>query len=184
MKIVTNLLLIAAIFTGSLFFKSCDDGYRINTKEMRNEEKQLIEDYRNVVEDTLKKSSVSVIDSMEERGYIFFKLEKGEEDYPVEVGKEVGFRYTYYQIVRDSAENAVLVPYQSNSASEISKGTEDPKIYTVGTHNRHRDIYSGIDIGIRFMHLHSKARMIVSSSLWGNDYTPRVVDIEVTYIEK
>ncbi|MGM0375861.1 MAG: hypothetical protein ACQEQ0_03735 [Bacteroidota bacterium] len=50
--------------------------------------------------------------------------------------------------------------------------------------NAYEGIYNGIDLGIRFMNFGSKARMIVSSSLWSNDYTPRVVDIEVTYIEK
>ncbi|MGM0377341.1 MAG: hypothetical protein ACQEQ0_11225, partial [Bacteroidota bacterium] len=113
MKIVTNLLLIAAIFLGSLLFKSCDEGYRINTQEMMDEEQQLIDDYLDIVKDTLQESSVTMLDSMEERGFIFFELEEGEEDYPVEAGKEVGYRYTYYEIVRDSADNTMLYPYQS-----------------------------------------------------------------------
>ncbi|MGM0532635.1 MAG: hypothetical protein ACQER7_14905 [Bacteroidota bacterium] len=178
MKIVTNLLLIAAIFLGSLLFKSCDEGYRINTQEMMDEEQQLIDDYLDIVKDTLQESSVTMLDSMEERGFIFFELEEGEEDYPVEAGKEVGYRYTYYEIVRDSADNTMLYPYQSN------RGEEKPTIYTVGAPNAYEGIYNGIDLGIRFMNFGSKARMIVSSSLWSNDYTPRVVDIEVTYIEK
>ncbi|MFW6043232.1 MAG: hypothetical protein ACOC1E_01165 [Marinilabiliaceae bacterium] len=178
MKIVTNLLLVAAIFLGSLFFKSCDEGYRINTQEMMDEEQQLIEDYLEIAQDTLEDSSVSVIDSMEERGYMFFELEEGDKDLPVEAGKEVGFRYTYYEIVRDTADNAALYPYQSN------RGEDDPTIYTVGAPSAYEGVYEGIDVGIRHMNFGSKARMIVSSSLWGNDYTPRVVDLEVTYIEK
>lgn len=178
MKIVTNLLLIAAIFLGSLFFQSCDEGYRINTQKMREEEQQLIDSYLDIVQDTLEESSVTMLDSMEERGYVFFLLEEGEEDYPVEAGKEVGYRYTYYEIVRDTTGQARIYPTHSN------RGAEKPTIYTVGAPSPYDGIYNGIDLGIRFMNFGSKARMIVSSSLWGNDYTPRVVDLEVTYIEK
>jgi len=178
MKIVTNLLLIAAIFLGSLFFNSCDEGYRINTQEMMDEEQQLIDDYLEIVKDTLDESTVSMIDSMEERGYVFFEQEEGDEDFPVEAGKEVGFRYTYYEIVRDSADNVFLYPYESN------RGAENPTMYTVGAPSAYQGIYNGIDVGVRLMNYGSKARMVVSSSLWSNDYTPRVVDLEVTYIEK
>ncbi len=178
MKIVTNLLLIAAIFLGSLLFPSCDDGYRINTQEMMEEEQTLISDYLDIVQDTLKESSVSMRDSMENLGYVFFLLEKGEEDFPVEAGKEVGYRYTYYEIVRDTTGQARIYPTHSN------RGAENPTIYTVGAPNPYNNIYNGIDLGIRFMNFGSKARMVVSSSLWRNDFTPHVVDLEVTYIEK
>lgn len=176
MKIVFRLLLIAAIFIGTLLTNGCDEGYRINTQEMMAEEQELIEDYLDIVKDTLEDASVMTIDSMEEKGYVFFELEKGEGD-SVEVGKEIGYRYTFYEIVRDSSDNAVLYPYQSN------RGSENPVVYTVGAPSIYEGVYPGIDLGLRFMHYGSRARMIVSSSLWGNDYTPRVVDLEVTYLE-
>jgi hypothetical protein len=44
--------------------------------------------------------------------------------------------------------------------------------------------YPGIDIAMRNMAYGTKARIFVLSSLCSNDYTPRVVDLEVTYVEK
>ncbi|MFO8000309.1 MAG: hypothetical protein R6U46_03630 [Marinilabilia sp.] len=176
-NIVLNLLLIGTIFLGSLFFNACDEGYRINTKEMIREEQELIEDYLAENEDSLTQVSVSVKDSMESQGYVFFEMKRGEGD-SVTVGKEVGFRYTYYEIVRDSTGKAVLYPYQGN------EGSENPASYIVGAPNPRDGIFEGIDLGMRSMKLGSKARMVISSSLWNNDYTPRVADIEVTYLEK
>jgi hypothetical protein len=176
-NIALNLLLIATVFLTTLFFSACDEGYTINTKEMIREEQELMADYLKTVKDTLTDYSVSVIDSMDEQGYVFFELEEGTGD-SVQIGKQVGFRYTYYQIARDSSGVAFMYPYQSNRNSAF------PTTYTAGTTNAYNGLYSGLDLAVRFMKFGTKGRVFLSSSLWNNDYTPRAVDIEITYLEK
>jgi hypothetical protein len=90
----------------------------------------------------------------------------------------VAFRYNYYQIVRDSVGDPFLYGYASNYESP------NPVKYMVGSVNSHPEVYRGIDLGIRYMKYGTRARILISSSLWNNDYKPRVAEIEVTYVEK
>jgi hypothetical protein len=173
---IFNLLIILSVIAGSVFVTSCDEGYRINTKKMIQDEQDLMQDYLLTVEDTLAANGDS-INRMESEGYLFFELQEGTGD-PVEVGKKVAFRFVYYEIVRDSTGVSFIYPYSSNYHSEY------PRSYTVGDVNPSNGLYSGIDLAISHMTYGSKARVFVSSSLWTQDYTPRVIDLEVTYVEK
>ncbi len=173
---IFNLLFLVSVIAGSIFMNACDDGYRINTKKMIQDEQELMNDYLNSVKDTLAANGDS-IDRLDSLGYVFFELNKGTED-SVQLGKKVGFRYVYYEITRDSTGVPFIYPYSSNYHSEY------PKTYTAGEVNVYDGLYSGIDLALRNMSRGSKARVFVSSSLWNQDYTPRVIDLEVTYVEK
>ena len=171
-----TLIVLIIIVTAS--FNACDDGYRINTKEMIREEEQLMADYLDIVHDTLKNVSYNVIDTAEDNSFLYFELKQGAGD-SVQVGKAVGFRYMYFEIVRDTAGIPFIYPYASNYESD------SPFTYVVGNTNTYQGgIYPGIDIAIRNMAYGTKARVFLRSSLWNNDYTPRVADLEVTYVEK
>lgn len=175
-KFFVNILLIVSVLLGSVMINACDDGYRIDTKKLIREEQELMEEYFNDEKDSLAQLGDS-IDELKENGFAFFETQKGTED-SVRIGKKVGFRYVYYEIVRDSLGNAFLYPYDSNYRSP------SPMIYTVGNTNIYNGIYTGLDIALQNMAYGSKARAFISSSLWTNDYTPRVIDLEVTYVEK
>ncbi len=172
---IFNLLIIASVIAGSVLVTSCDEGYTINTKEMIQDEQDLMKEYLLTVEDTLAADGDS-INRLETDGYLFFELLEGTSD-SVEVGKKVGFRYVYYEITRDSVGVPFIYPYSSNYHSE------NPRTYTVGEVNPSDGLFSGIDLAIRHMTYGSKARVFVSSSLWTQDYTPRIIDLEVTYVE-
>lgn len=186
---ILNLLFLVSVIAGSIFMNACDEGYRINTKKMIQDEQELMNDYLSrvvdpatsaTVKDTLAANGDS-IDRLDSLGYVFFELNKGTED-SVKSGKKVGFRYVYYEITRDSTGVPFIFPYSSNYHNE------EPKTYSVsynvGEGNVYNGIYSGIDLALRHMAYGSKARVFVSSSLWNQDYTPRVIDLEVTYVEK
>ncbi len=185
MKNITfNLLLIASVFIGSIVLKSCDEPYTINTKKMISDEQELMTDYLNLevdssltVEDTLAAIG-DTINKLEDDGYLYFELEEGSSGDSVRIGKDVGYRYTYFEIVRDTTGVPFIYPYESNMGSEY------PVTYKVGNPDPRNGIFSGIDLAIRHMNYGTKARVFVSSSLWRNDYTPRIVDLEVTYVEK
>jgi hypothetical protein len=170
-----SLIVLIIIVTAS--FNACDDGYRINTKELIREEQELMTDYLDIVYDTLKAISYNVIDTAEDNSFLYFELKQGTGD-SVQVGKEVGFRYMYFEIARDTAGTPFIYPYASNY-------DYDPFVYTVGNTNLYQNgTYPGIDIAVRNMAYGTMARIFVLSSLWNNDYTPRVVDLEITYVEK
>lgn len=175
-NIALKLVLITSVIVGSIFMNACDEGYTINTKKMIQDEQDLMDEYLKQVEDTLAEMG-DTINKMEEQGYLFFELEEGTGD-SVEIGKKVGYRYVYYQIARDSTDVATLYAYESNYRSE------KPVTYTVGAPNAYDGIYEGIDLAIRNMKMGAKARVFITSSLWNNDYNPRAVDIEITYLEK
>ncbi|WP_016778167.1 hypothetical protein [Anaerophaga thermohalophila] len=171
-----TLIVLIIIVTAS--FNACDDGYRINTKEMIREEQDLMADYLDIVHDTLKDVSYNVIDTAGDNSFLYFELKQGTGD-SVKVGKEVGFRYMYFEIARDTTGVPFIYPYASNYESD------SPFTYVVGNTNMYQGgTYPGIDIAMRNMAYGTKARIFVLSSLWSNDYTPRVVDLEVTYVEK
>ena len=183
-NIAIKLLIIASVFGGTLVFNACDEGYRINTKKMIQDEQDLMEDYLQkevndsmTVKDTLTEISSRVVDSMESEGFLFFELRKGSTD-TVRIGKEVGYRFNLFEIARDSAGTPEIYFGGSNF------GSDSPLIYTAGNPDVRRGVYAGIDQATRLMSRGSKARVFVSSSLWTNDYRPRVIDIEVTYVEK
>ena len=173
---IFNLLFLVSVIAGSIFMNACDDGYRINTKKMIQDEQKLMNDYLNSVKDTLAANGDS-IDRLDSMGYVFFELTPGNGD-SVKVGKNVGFRFVYYEIARDSTGVPNIYFNNSNYHDEY------PKTYTVGEVSPYDGIYSGIDLALRQMAYGSKARVFVSSSLWNQDYTPRVIDLEVTYVEK
>lgn len=175
-----TLIVLIIIVTAS--FNACDDGYRINTKEMIREEQELMDDYLKIVYDTLKDVSYNVIDTAEDKSFLYFELKQGTGD-SVQVGKEVGFRYMYFEIARDTTGTPLIYSYASNYESDR------PFTYIVGNTSMYQDpnqgvTYPGVDIAIRNMAYGTKARVFLRSSLWNNDYTPRVVDLEVTYVGK
>ncbi len=177
-NIALNLLLIASIFLGTILFNACDEGYRINTKENIREEQELMDDYLYLVKDSLDTISTRVVDSLENQGYLFYELEEGVGD-TARVGKEAAFRYVYYEIARDSTGTPVLYRTNSNYSSE------SPAIYTVGEPVPSAGIFSGVDEAIQNMTYDSKALVFISSSLWlTRDFIPRVIEIELTYLEK
>ncbi|PWD98325.1 hypothetical protein [Marinilabilia rubra] len=177
-NISINILLILAVLAGSVMINACDEGYRINTKELLQEEQALMEEYFNEEKDSLAQLGDS-IDDLRTNGFAFFETQEGTGD-SVKVGKKVGFRCIYYEIVRDS----LGVPFLFESYNNY--GDPSPKIYIAGNPDIYNNIYPGVDEAIKNMTYGSKARAFISSRLWtGNyDYTPWVVDLEVTYLEK
>ncbi|MGQ1889770.1 hypothetical protein ACT29H_04950 [Thermophagus sp. OGC60D27] len=177
-NITLKLLLTGFIIMALIVIPACDDGYTINTKKMLAEEKALMEDYYFDVVDTLKEVSYNIVDTADDKTFVYFELRQGSGD-SVKVGKVVGFRYVYYEIASDTTNTPFIYPYASNYHSD------DPYIYTVGNTNTYQGgIYPGIDLALRNMAYGTKARVFIGSSLWTNDFVPRVVDLEVTYIEK
>jgi hypothetical protein len=173
---VQNLLIIVSIIAGSVFMNACDEGYTINTKKMIQDEQDLLNEYLEIVEDTLSQlgAHFNYLDSM---GYAFFELREGTGD-SATVGKKVGLRYTYYQIGRDSTDTPGIYFSATNN--------DDPKplVYTVGDIDVYSGIFSGLDLAVRHMTYNSKAWVFISSSLWTRqDFTPRVLELELTYLE-
>jgi hypothetical protein len=173
---VFNLLIFVSVIAGSVFVTSCDEPYTINTKKMIQDEQDLMNEYLLIVEDTLAAygDSINRLDSL---GYVFFELEEGTGE-PIMDGEKVAFRYMYFEIARDSAGVPGIYPYLSNYEEQY------PRSYTKGEVDPRSGLYSGIDLAIGHMSFGSKARVFVSSSLWDQRYTPRVIDLEVTYVGK
>ncbi|WP_291856716.1 hypothetical protein [Marinilabilia sp.] len=174
---VQNLLIFVSIIAGSVFMNACDEGYRINTKKMIQDEQDLLKEYLEIVEDTLAKQGThfNYLDSL---GYAFFELREGTGD-SVTVGKKVGLRYVYYQIGRDSTDTPGIYFDRTNYENP------EPLVYTVGDVDVYNGIFTGLDLAVQHMTYNSKAWVFISSSLWTRqDFTPRVLELELTYIEK
>ncbi|SFE91067.1 hypothetical protein [Thermophagus xiamenensis] len=177
-NIILTFLIAAIMILSSVFLNSCDEGYTINTKELLREEQVLMNIYYDLVADTLKDVSFHVVDTAEDKTFVYFELEQGTDD-SVQVGKLAGFRYVFYEILEDTVGSAFLYPYSSNYHSD------EPFVYTVGNTSIYQGgTYPGIDLALRNMALGTRARVFIGSALWTNDFVPRVVDLEVTYVEK
>ena len=179
MKNITSKFLLVGFIIATFFsINACDDGYTINTKKLLLEEQELMMDYYDLVSDTLKAVSYNVVDTADDKTFVYFELRQGTGD-SVEVGDVVGFRYVFYEIVRDTTDTAFIYPYSSNYHSD------EAFVYTVGNTSTYQGgTYPGVDLALRNMAYGTKARVFIGSSLWNNDFTPRVVDLEVTYMEK
>ena len=177
-KVTLNILLIGAVITGSILVNACSKGYRINTKKMIQDEKTLMEDFVLEQDDSISGIKDSIMSVLEQDGMVYFETQEGTGD-SVKSGKQVGFRYTYYKVVRDTLGVPFLYPWESNYSSE------SPRIYTVGNTNVYNGgVYQGWDMALQRMAYGTKARAYIFSSLWSNDYVPKVIDLEVTYVEK
>lgn len=158
-------------------FNACDEGYRINTKKLIREEQELMEDFV-LDQDSLKDIQDSILDVLEQDGLVYFETSPGTGD-SVMPSQKIAFRYTFYEVVRDSLGNPFLWPQGSNMSSE------SPYTYVTGNTNYYNNgVYPGWDMVLQKMALGTKARAYIFSSLWDNQYTPRVIDFEVTYVEK
>lgn len=168
---------MAALF---LFFSACEDNvYRINSKKLLQEEQDLLSEYLELHEDSLAEAAVGIIDKRLESGLILFRMEEGTGD-SVTIGKQVGFRFTLYRLARDTME----VPALFLSGSNL--GDLEPVIYQAGSVTPLSG-GGGLDEGIRFMRWGEKAKMILPSTIWNgsrNDFATRVIDVEVTYLER
>ncbi|PRY98308.1 hypothetical protein [Marinilabilia salmonicolor] len=175
---VLNLLILISLIAGSVLMNACDEGYRINTKEMIREEQELMDEYLDIfVNDTVVETgrTLNYLDSL---GYVFFETREGTDD-TVKVGKKVGIRYVYYVIARDSTDTPGLYIDQSNYERP------EPLVFTAGETDVYSGVFSGLNYAVTNMTYGSKAWVFISSSLWSRqDYTPRVLELEVTYLEK
>jgi hypothetical protein len=179
-NIILKALFVFSVLSGSVLMNSCDDGYKsIDTKKLAREEKELMEDYlKNGARDSLKEISDTVIDKLEDLGYLFFGRKKGTGD-SIKVGMTVGFRYKFNLISRDSTGIPFSFPYGDNYSEE------KPKIYTFGTTDVYSGIYPGLNYAIGHMTYGSEATIVVLSDTWTiRDYVPSVIDLKVTYVEK
>ncbi|NPA37230.1 MAG: hypothetical protein GXO47_10325 [Chlorobi bacterium] len=175
--------LISVLFIVIVLFPSCKKDNTKSPTELFAEEMDILERFKET--ETYKSwfdEAELVIDSSDAEssyhGLVYFQLEKGWGD-TVQLGKMVGIRYTMYYILDSvGADEPFLVEVMSNISSA------NPIVYQVGNPDTYSGIYYGLDYGIRWMHCYGKSRMLFPSTLGGNDYVSRVMEVEITYMSK
>ncbi len=183
--------LIFSLLTGLVLFASCKKDDIKSPSELYAEEMAILEKFKKT--DTYKSwfdEAELVADSSDAtgryQGLVYFQLKKGylvtyEGDTvkgdTVLLGKRVGIKYDLYYIMDSvGAEEPFLVKVASNMNSG------DPVTYTVGSPDPTQGIYTGVDLGVRFMNAYGESRMLFPSTLGGNDYVSRVVEVKITYM--
>ncbi len=171
--VIFILIVVVTLFT------SCKKDNTKSPSELHAEEMDILERFKETT--TYKEwftEAEMVIDSSDESGLVYFQLEKGIGD-TVLVSKRVGIRYTMYYILDSvGAKEPFLVKVMSND------GAEDPVVYTVGLPDPYAGIYVGLDYGIRYMNNYGESRMLFPSTIGGNDYVSRVMEVNITYMSK
>ena len=179
------------LLTGLVLFASCKKDDIKSPRELYAEEMDILKRFKET--DTYKNwfdEAELVADSSNAQGryqgLVYFQLKKGylvtyEGDTikgdTVLPGKRVGIKYDLYFIMDSvGAENPYLVKVSSNMK------TGEPVTYTVGTPDPGQGIYTGVDLGVRFMNAYGVSRMLFPSTLGGNDYVSRVVVVKITYM--
>jgi len=178
MNIQSVLKPVVVVFLlGVTLFTSCKKDDQKSPSELYAEEMALLEKFKET--DTYKgwfDEAEMVIDSSDYNGLVYFQLEKGWGD-TVLVSKRVGIRYTMYYVLDSvGAEEPYLTKVMSN------KGANDPLVYVVGNPDPYNGVYPGMDLGIRYMNCYGTSRILFPSTLGGNDYVTRVVELTITYI--
>jgi len=156
----------------------CDDSYSsIDYAELEEEEEELRLEFFDSVRDSLMRNSVDSIIDMDDNGWAFYETKKGSSD-SVSVGKTVAFKYKYYYLTRDDdGEPALFLQYSNYDYETLTT-------YTVGSiGDQYNEILQGVDLGIRYMSLYSKAYIIMSHSLAYSDYFTVVAEIEVVSMD-
>ena len=175
--VIFTLMVVVTLFT------SCKKDNTKSPTELLAEEMAILERFKET--STYKgwfTEAELAIDSSEAEGsysgLVYFQLEKGTGD-TVLVSKRVGIRYAMYYILDSvGAVDPYLVKVMDNS------GAEDPIVYTVGQPDPYAGIYFGLDYGIRYMNTYGKSRMLFPSTIGGNDYVSRVLEVNITYMSK
>ncbi len=185
-------MMIKTVFKAVIFvflvivtlFTSCKKDNTKSPTELYEEEMAILEDFKQT--DTYKgwfDEAELVIDSSDAvgssyEGFVYFQLEKGTGD-TVLLGKRVGVRYTMYYILDSvGADEPFLIKALSN------EGYADPVVYTAGVPDPYSGIYVGFDYGIRYMNAYGYSRMVIPSTIGGNDYVSRVIEARITYMSK
>ncbi len=176
--IIFTLLLSITLFT------SCKKDNIKSPSELYAEEMAILERFKET--ETYKgwfDEADMVIDSSDASGLVYFELEKGTGD-TVQLSKKVGIRYSMYYIL-DSV--GAKEPYLAKFRSIVFSA--DPIVYYVGKPDPNRGIYVGLDLGIRYMcagtlEKPAKSRMLFPSTIGGNDYVSRVMEVNITYMGK
>lgn len=172
-----GIVLLASAF---VLYPSCDDPYEgVDYSKLIAGEKQLREEYIELVlKDSAFATSDRMIDKREDEGWIGFILEKGLSQDSVLPGKQVGIRYNYYYVGRDSTDKPVTALRYTNY--DIGS----PATYRVGAWSTSdTKIFRGVDLAIRHMCLYGKSFIIMPYNLGDNNYYPVVAEIEVVYME-
>ena len=176
-SLITTLLIIFVLFP------SCKKDNTKSPAELYAEEMDILERFKET--ETYKSwfdSAEMVIDSSDAasqyKGLVYFQFEKGWGD-TVQLGKRVGIRYDMYYIL-DSV--GAKEPYLVKVLSNVTDA--NPRVYQVGSPDPYSGVYVGLDYGIRWMHCYGKSRMLFPSTLGGNDYVSRVMDVHITYMSK
>jgi len=174
--------LIVILLTGLALFSSCKKDTVKSPSELYAEEMDLLERFKETAtyDSLFNPETMLVIDSSETtgryQGLVYAQLEKGTGD-TVLLGKRVGIRYRMYYILDTvGAEEPFITLVSSN------ENAADPIVYMVGQPNPSAGIYTGIDLGVRFMNCYGKSRMLFPSIIGGNDYVTRIVEARITYM--
>ena len=182
--------LVFLLILGLMIFSSCKKEDIKSPGELYAEEMALLERFKET--DTYKgwfEEAELVIDSSEAEsrynGLVYFQLKKGytiiEGDTvkgdTVLLGKRVGIKFSMYYVLDSvGAEEPFITKVAGNETSG------DPIVYTVGQPDNSQGIYTGMDLGIRFMNCYGTSRMLIPSPIGGNDYVTRVMEVTITYI--
>jgi len=189
--------LVFTVILGLMIFSSCKKDDIKSPRELYAEELALLEKFKegDIYQGWLEEANASdtdeifVIDSSEAvgryNGLVYFQLKKGytiiEGDTvpgdTVLLGKRVGIKFKMYYILDSVGAEA---PYLALVAG--NETSADPVVYTVGQPDAKSGIYPGLDLGIRYMNSYGKSRILIPSTLGGNDYVTRVMEVKITYI--
>jgi len=180
MKTVFKAVIIIFLMVVTLF-TSCKKTKIKSPTQLYAEEMELLERFKETqtYKDWFTEAELS-IDSSEAKGsykgLVYFQLEKGVGD-TVLKSKRVGIRYIMYYIL-DSV--GAKEPFLGKAFSNVDAA--DPIVYTVGQPSRQSRIYVGLDYGIRYMNAYGKSRILFPSTIGGNDYYSKVIEVEISYI--
>ena len=185
---LTNIILGSAIAI-MLIMASCDTPTYINPQEYLDQEQALLNEFYNSIQedgqtwlDSMTSVTVDTIDHRNESGMMMFHTKVGTGD-SVKVFKSVGFRYTQYQILRDTVDLPGMYAAASNDYA-LSPQVYTTFLLTDANSSYATSIPQGVNEAILNMRYGGECRVVVPSTINSNsNYITTIWDLRVTYLE-
>lgn len=188
-KKTISKFIIGGVIAAMVATTSCEEQKYFNPKEYIEKEQVLLNEFYNSLQDNnqtwLDSMTATAIDTIDHRattGMMMFHTKVGTGD-SVKIYKRVAYRYSAYQVLRDTLDQPGMYLVGSNKYS-IS-----PDVYTTYPVSDASGSYStgvsqGLNEAILNMKYNGESRVVLPSSINGSsNYITHIYDISITYLE-
>ncbi|WP_430811779.1 MULTISPECIES: hypothetical protein [unclassified Carboxylicivirga] len=188
-----NLIIVAAVVT-LVGLSACESNSNyINPKEYIEAELKLLDEYYNEEManglsrlDSMSAAAIDTVDHRLESGLMLYHTKIGEGD-SVKVFKRVAYRFTAYDIVKDSIDGGLKTVERYLGTNDFDTAPVSFTTYIIGdaASAQQTGVSLGINEAIQHMRYGGEAKIVVPSAIAGfQGYDTYIYELRVTYLEQ